>query len=599
MSRSVLLSCEAISKAYGAQPLFTGLSFGLCEGDRVGLIGPNGSGKTTLLRILAGVEVPDRGTRSVRRLARLGYVPQEPEFPPEHTVAEVLQEALLTDAQEEFDKTTKVGITLGRTGFTDFHQKVATLSGGWKKRLAIARELVKTPDILLLDEPTNHLDVEGILWLEQLLQTEPLACLVISHDRYFLEHVATRMLELNRVYPEGLFEAVGRYSDFLEKRDQALQTQAAYQASLANIVRREMDWLRHGAKARTTKAQARVKEAGRLRQELEDLKTRTVQQTAGIDFTPSDRKSKKLLVARRLMKSYGPKPILNGLDLTLTAGMRLGLLGPNGSGKTTLLRLLAGQEVPDGGDIERAEALQIVSFDQNRAALDLDLSVKRTLVPDGDTVFYRGQPIHVVSWAKRFLFRSDQLETAVRRLSGGEQARLLIAQLMLKPADLLLLDEPTNDLDIPTLEVLEESLVDFPGTLVLVTHDRFLLDRVATLILALDGTGQSVFFADYAQWEAARKSDTLVSLPTSPKPLRREARRETRRSSLEQREWEQMEQKILAAEEALATCQQMLDDPAIASDPVALQERYEALEAARLTVEGLYARWVELEEKQR
>ncbi len=599
MSRSVLLSCEAISKAYGAQPLFTGLSFGLCEGDRVGLIGPNGSGKTTLLRILAGVEVPDRGTRSVRRLARLGYVPQEPEFPPEYTVAEVLQEALVTDAQEEFDKTTKVGITLGCTGFTDFHQKVTTLSGGWKKRLAIARELVKTPDILLLDEPTNHLDVEGILWLEQLLQTEPLACLVISHDRFFLEHVATRMLELNRVYPEGLFEAAGRYSDFLEKRDQALQTQAAYQASLANIVRREMDWLRHGAKARTTKAQARVKEAGRLRQELEDLKTRTVQQTAGIDFTSSDRKSKKLLVARRLMKSYGPKPILNGLDLTLTAGMRLGLLGPNGSGKTTLLRLLAGKEVPDGGDIERAEALQIVSFDQNRAALDLDLSVKRTLVPDGDTVFYRGQPIHVVSWAKCFLFRSDQLETAVRRLSGGEQARLLIAQLMLKPADLLLLDEPTNDLDIPTLEVLEESLVDFPGTLVLVTHDRFLLDRVATLILALDGTGQGVFFADYAQWEAARKSDTPVSRSTPPKPPRREARRETRRSSLEQREWEQMEQKILAAEEVLVTCQQMLDDPAVASDPVALQERYEALEAARLTVERLYARWVELEEKQR
>lgn len=599
MSRPVLLSCEAISKAYGAQSLFKGLSFGLFEGDRVGLVGPNGSGKSTLLKILAWIEAPDSGTRSVRRLVRVGYVPQDPVFPTDLTVEEVLREALLTETLEDFEKASRVAITLGRAGFTDFHQTVSTLSGGWQKRLAIARELVKAPTILLMDEPTNHLDVEGILWLENLLKVKTLAYLIVSHDRYFLENIATRMLELNRSYPEGLFETEGRYSDFLAKRDEVLRNQAAYQESLANTVRRELEWLRRGAKARTTKAHARVKEAGRLIQELADIKTRTVQGTAGIDFTSSDRKAKKLLVARNLTKAFGHTRILNGMDLTLTPGMRLGLLGPNGSGKTTLLRLLAGTVEPDGGEIERAEDLQVVCFNQNREALDPGMSLRRALVAEGDTVIYRGAPIHVVSWAKRFLFRTDQLETPVNRLSGGEQARILIARLMLQPADLLILDEPTNDLDIPTLEVLEESLIDFPGGLVLVTHDRFLLDRVSTVILALDGTGRGVFFADYAQWEAAQRSVAPEARSPSPKPPPRDPHRAPRLSFLEKREWEQMEQKILAAEEVLAACQCAIADPAVASDPVALQERYEALEAARVAVDALYARWAELEDKQK
>jgi ATP-binding cassette subfamily F protein uup len=596
---SVLLSCEAISKAYGLQSLFSGLSFALSEGDRVGLVGPNGSGKSTFLKILAGVESPDSGTRAVRRLARIGYVPQDPVFPAEVTVEEVVREALVDDPREDFEKTTQIAITLGRAGFTDFRQPAGTLSGGWKKRLAIARELVKAPAILLMDEPTNHLDVEGILWLENLLKVEPLAYLMISHDRYFLENVATRVLELNRIYPNGLFEAEGRYSDFLVKRDEALRNQAAYQESLANTVRREIDWLRHGAKARTTKAQARIKEAGRRIQELEEIKTRTVQETAGIDFTASDRKSKKLLVARQLTKTFSDKRILDGVDVRLTPGVRLGLIGPNGSGKTTLLQLLVGRMTPDSGEIERAEGLQIVYFDQNREALDPTLTLKRALVPQGDTVIYRDRPIHVASWAKRFLFRTDHLEMPVSQLSGGEQARILIARLMLQPADLLILDEPTNDLDIPTLEVLEESLLDFPGALVLVTHDRFLLDRVSTVLLGLDGTGRGVFFADYAQWETAQKLATPAPRVASPKPPRREVNRAPRLTSREKREWEEMEGRILEVEAVLAACQRAVDDPAVASDPVALQERYAALEAARVSVDTLYARWAELEEKQK
>ena len=401
MSRPVLLSCEAISKSFGAQVLFRGLSFGLCEGDRVGLIGPNGSGKSTFLKILVGSEEPDSGVRAVRRQIRLGYVSQDPEFPPSYTVEQILQESLASVAEDEIDKAGKIAVTLGRAGFTDFQQLVSTLSGGWKKRLAIARELVREPAVLLLDEPTNHLDLEGVLWLENLLQAERLAYLVISHDRYFLEHVATRVLELNRAYPEGLFESDGRYSDFLMKRDEALRNQAAYQESLANTVRREIDWLRHGAKARTTKAQARIKEAGRRIQELADIKTRTAQSTTAIDFTASERKSKKLLETHNLTKAFSAQPVLRDVNLILTPGTRLGLLGPNGSGKTTLLQLLAGTMTPDSGEIERAENLQIVYFEQNRASLDPELSLKRAFVSEGDTVIFRGRPVHLASWAKR------------------------------------------------------------------------------------------------------------------------------------------------------------------------------------------------------
>jgi ATP-binding cassette subfamily F protein uup len=258
---------------------------------------------------------------------------------------------------------------------------------------------------------------------------------------------------------------------------------------------------------------------------------------------------------------------------------------------------MAGTLEPTSGEIERAENLRIVYFEQNREALDPDLSLKRALVPDGDTVIYRGRPIHIASWAKRFLFRSDQLETPVRQLSGGEQSRVLIARLMLRPADILILDEPTNDLDIPTLEVLEESLADFPGALVLVTHDRFLLDRVSTILLALDGGGQGLFYADYTQWETAQKETVIEARTPAPKLSTRDSKRAPRLTSQEKREWEQMEGKILAAEETISECQRALDDPSVAANPVVLQERYQALEMARAAVEQLYARWAELEEK--
>ena len=266
MSPSLLLSCEAVSKAYGTRLLFEGLSFGLFEGDHAGLVGPNGSGKSTLLRILAGIETADRGTRSLRGGVRVGYVPQDPVFPRDGTVDDVITAGLAS--VNEGDRPGRIALARGRAGLVDGRAEVATLSGGWRKRLAIARELAAAPDILLMDEPTNHLDVEGILWLERLLAEQARAVLVVSHDRYFLEHVATRVLELNRAYPDGLFATAGRYSEFLARRDDFLRGQAAYEDSLANTVRREIEWLRRGAKARSTKARGRIEQAERLQQEL-------------------------------------------------------------------------------------------------------------------------------------------------------------------------------------------------------------------------------------------------------------------------------------------------------------------------------------------
>jgi ATP-binding cassette subfamily F protein uup len=597
MPRPLLLSCEDVSKAYGARSLFDGLTFGLFEGDQAGLVGPNGSGKSTLLRILAGDAAPDRGSRSLRSGVRVGYVPQDPMFSTGRTVDDVVMAALT--AVDEEDRPGRLAHALSRAGFADGRASVETLSGGWKKRLAIARELAAAPDILLMDEPTNHLDVDGILWLEELLTERSRAFLVVSHDRYFLEHVATRMLELNRVYPGGLFQAEGPYSEFLARRDEFLRGQAAYQDALANTVRREIEWLRRGAKARSTKAKGRIKQAGRLIEELEDARARGLGATAGIDFVSSQRRTRRLLVARGLGVSRGGRRLVTDLDLVVTPGTRVGLIGPNGSGKTTLLEVLAGVAPPDAGVIERADDLRVVRFEQQRGGLDPAQSLRRALAPEGDAITWQGRSVHVAAWAKRFLFRPDQLEVPVGYLSGGEQARILIARLMREPADLLILDEPTNDLDIPTLEVLEDSLAEFDGALVLVTHDRFMLERVSTTIVALDGRGGTATFADYAQWEAARTaSEPAPRKPPAPRATEPPRPRPKRLGYREQREWEGMEQAILDAEHAAEACQRAVDDPAIASDPTALQQGYAALEAARADVDRLYARWAQLEAKQ-
>ena len=588
MALPILLGCQAVSKSYGDRALFEGLTFTIHEGDRIGLVGPNGAGKSTLLKILAGHEAPDTGTCTRRKGLRIGFVPQHPGFPPGATVESALRQA---------GRGLRVAEILAKTGFTDPDFEAALLSGGWRTRLAIACALVGEPELLLLDEPTNHLDLESIQWLETLLDSEPEAFVVVSHDRYFLQSVGRRMLDLDRVYPEGLLRVNGSYADLLEARDATLANQASYQESLANRVRAELAWLRRGARARRTKAKARIDAAERSIDDLAAGRERARTATAGIELAASGRKTKRLWLCRGLAKRYGDRSVVDGLDLVLTPGLRLGVMGPNGSGKTTLLRMIVGELGPDAGTIERAEGLQVAYFEQGRRSLDPKVSLRRALAPEGDTVVFRGRPVHVAGWAKRFLFRPEQLDTPVRQLSGGERARIVLAGLMREPCDLLVLDEPTNDLDIPTLEVLEESLLDFPGALVLVTHDRFLIDRVSTQILALDGKGGVERYAGYAQWEArwadrpsARTSGTTRP-PEAPRP------KPKRLSYLQQREWEGMEERILAAETEAERARKLAEDPSIATDAAALQARLAALAAAREDVDRLYARWAELDRK--
>ncbi|MBW3623370.1 MAG: ABC-F family ATP-binding cassette domain-containing protein [Armatimonadetes bacterium] len=598
-----LLSCQEITKSYGARPLFQGITLGIDEGERMGLLGPNGSGKSTLLRLMAGEERPDSGILSGRRGLRLGYLPQEDLFAPGVRVDGVLAEALTGEPLDDGERERKIDAMLARMGFAQRDAPVETLSGGWKKRLALARELISEPDLLLLDEPTNHLDLDGIRWLEDLLRRAPFAFVLVSHDRYFLENVTRRIVELNRAYPEGYLSVVGAYSDFLLKKEEFLHAQSRQQQVLESRVRREVEWLRRGPQGRQTKSSARIQEAGRLMGDLDEVRFRNAQnRTAGLDFNASGRKTKELLVLKGVEKGRGGKVLFSGLDLTLSPGVRLGLVGPNGGGKTTLLQLLNGEIEPDRGTIRQAEGLQTVYFDQDREQLDLRMTLRNALAPEGDTVRYQGKSLHVVAWAKRFLFREEQLEMPLGQLSGGEQARVLIARLMLRPADLLLLDEPTNDLDIPTLEVLEESLLEFPGAVALVTHDRFLLDRVATEVLGIDGEGRAGFFADVHQWEAWRDRQASADAATEravkkvaavPPPPR------VALTSSERREWNTIEGKIEAAEAEVQALQARMEDPEVASDHEKLGECWAELQHAQQREADLYARWELLEAKKK
>jgi ATP-binding cassette subfamily F protein uup len=596
---TVLLSAQGLSKAFGPRPLFADLSLDLRAGERVGLIGPNGSGKSTLLRLLAGRDTPDAGSRALRRTARLGYVAQDDVFDPGRTVRDVVRDALADERVEEHERDTRTAITLTQVGFADPDQPADTLSGGWRKRLALARELVRRPDLLLLDEPTNHLDLPGIVWLERLLRDAPFGYVVATHDRAFLRAVADEIVEINRIYPGGYFRDAGPYDDFARRREEFLEAQARQQESVANQVRREMEWLGRKAAARTRKAGFRVDEADRRREELEELKYRNAAAgTAGIDFVATGRQTRKLLTAIGLGKTLGGRLLFAGLDLSLTPGTKLGLLGANGSGKSTLLHVLAGTADPDAGTLTRAEGLRTVLFEQGRTALDPAAPLRRALCPNGDTVVYRDRRLHVAAWAKQFLFRPEQLDVPVGDLSGGEQARVRIAQLMLQPADLLLLDEPTNDLDIPALEVLEDSLADFPGALVVVSHDRELLDDLCTEVVGLDGRGGAALYASVGQWLTAyaRSPARAAKSAASPPPRPATAPRPRKLSYREQQELEGMEAAILAAEEAVAACTADVERAATAGH-VVLADACRALEEAQRTVERLYARWQELEAK--
>jgi ATP-binding cassette subfamily F protein uup len=599
-----IVNAQKLSKRYGLAPLFEDISFTVSEGERIGLIGPNGSGKSTLLGILVGRVKSDKGEVAIRKGAKLSFVEQISQFPRESTCRSVIESALQRSGVSELDLSFRAEEALSRAGFTDFETHAAALSGGWRKRLAVVEGLVKDPDILLLDEPTNHLDLAGIKWLEELLEDALFACVVVSHDRYFLENVANDMVELDRIYQDGFLRVKGTYSHFLEAKEDYLHAQGNRQEALENRVHTEIEWLRRGPKARTTKSKSRIDKAHKMIGELADLSARTRTLTAKIDFSASNRQTKQLIVLDGVSYSVGGRTLFKDIDFTITSGLRIGLVGPNGSGKTTLLRLLSGEIDPSSGTVCRANSLRIVYFDQNRE-LDSNLTLRRALAPDSDSVIYQDRVTHVASWAARFLFNAEDLNRPVGRLSGGERARVLVAQLMLQPADILLLDEPTNDLDIPTLEILEENLLEYRGALVLITHDRYMLDRVSTVVFGLDGLGHAERFADYSQWDAwqiAQNSAFIAEQKTENKrsPAKIEIPSALSNSKLthtESREQASIEKQIAKAEQTLLARRTALEDKEIASDASRLQIAFAEMEAAQKTVDSLYQRWSELDRK--
>jgi len=611
---ALLLSCQGLTKSFGSRVLFQGITAGIYDEERIGLIGPNGAGKSTFLKILAGLEHHDSGEITRRRELRVGYVAQEDIFPENSTPYSVLREALHHNHHmEEHDRETQIAIMLTKLSFENPAIATDALSGGWRKRLSIARELIKQPELLLLDEPTNHLDLEGIVWLERLLESMKFACVVVSHDRYLLENMTTRVVEINRSYPEGFYSVPGHYSDFLRRRAEFMDSQAAQQQTLEQRVRKEIAWLKRGPKAQRNKNKSRIVDAHKLMGDLSDIQART-EANAGvvsIEFNATERKTNKLLTAHHISKTMGDKPLFSKLDLTLTPGMKVGLLGPNGSGKTTLIKMLMGTLNPDSGTIKRARDLRMVLFDQTRQKVERHLMLREALSPQNnarsDHVLFRNELVHISSWAKKFLFRYEQLDLPVSALSGGEQARILVANLMLEPADVLILDEPTNDLDIPSLEVLEESLDDFPGALVLVTHDRAMLDRLSTELLALDGEGNAQTFGDFAQWEnaqdarkQARREQAAAAQSAASSANERtastKARDPRKRLSLpEQKEWDQIEAKIMEAEGEVERHQSEMDQAL--GDRKKLDLACQELHSAQELVTKLYARWEELEQK--
>jgi ATP-binding cassette subfamily F protein uup len=623
----VALSVRGLAKTFGTRTLFSGVSLSIEDRERLALIGPNGSGKSTLLKLLAGMEHADQGEVDGRKGVRVAYVAQQDDFPAGvkaiDIVAKSALEAGLSSVHDEHEAMVEAQLLLDRMGFDATDLSVDVLSGGQKKRLSIARQAVRQPDILLLDEPTNHLDLDGIRWLEAFLRAGPFASVVVTHDRAFLESVATRIIELSRAYPKGTFGVDGNYSEFLRRKQEFLDGQAKQEQALANQVREDLRWLSRGAKARRTKSKSRIDASHERIDELADLRSRnTVERSAEFDWAATGRLTHKLLVARAITKSLGGRRLFTDVDLVLSPGSVLGLLGPNGSGKSTLIRVLTGELEPDAptpeavqaaasavdvppgtpppGTVRRADRLRVVVFSQIRDGLDLGLTLKEALSPQTDSVIHQGRSIHIVTWARKFLFNAEQLKQPLRALSGGELARVHVARLMLEPADVLVLDEPTNDLDIPSLEVLEQSIEEFPGAVLLVTHDRAMLAGLSTSILALDGKGGARMFTDYDQWEAfslAAAKPAAPKVAETPKAAEQPKAQPSKRklSYNEQRELAGMEQAIERSETEVARLQGEMNDPGVLADPRRLQATCESLAKAEAEVARLYGRWQELE----
>jgi ABC transport system ATP-binding/permease protein len=602
----ILINAHKLGKSFANKTLFRQVGFNIEDKERVGLIGPNGAGKSTLLKILAGLMEADSGQVTRKRGLRLGYLEQTPTFKGDETIlACILSKCLHPD-----DSFAKAYELMGLLDLFHFGEDflVSKLSGGWQKRVALARELILEPELLLLDEPTNHLDVTSILWLEDYLKAAPFAVLMITHDRLFLQRVATRILDLDPRNPHEMLSVNGDYAQFLEAKEHELHALSRQETVLKNTLRRETEWLRRGAKARLTKQKARIDATHELADTVSELQNKNRHQKVNLDFGELEKSPKKLIEAKAIAKTYDGKTLFKDLDLLITPKTRLALLGHNGSGKSTLIRVILGLEKPESGSVRIgstasavASDIRISYFEQTRETLDMQASVLKNICPAGDFVSYRGQQLHVRSYLDRFLFNGVKVDLPVFKLSGGEQARLRIAQIMLKEAQILVLDEPTNDLDSDTLDILQNALTDFNGAVILVTHDRYFMDAVANQILAFppeDFTDRSLQkFASYLQWEewfANEKNRPAAAVKQTAKVAETPSQK---LSFNEKFELDNMEASILALENELKELTKKSELPEMLTNASELVKLTKQMNRLQSEIEKKYSRWSELAQK--
>ncbi|MCD4743701.1 MAG: ABC-F family ATP-binding cassette domain-containing protein [Desulfobacteraceae bacterium] len=594
-----LLTIKSLEKSYGNNNLFSNLYFDLKSKEHIGLIGMNGTGKSTLLKIICGKTLPDTGEAILQNSARCLYVPQKEILDQEKSIEENLYQEIQKHIHGEKELQKAVKRALGTGYFNNADQLCKSLSGGLQKRLAITRAVASEPDLLLLDEPTNHLDINGIIWLEELLKNAGFSFIVITHDRYFLNSVCNNIMELGKQYPDGFLRINGDYNRFDKEKINFIKAQKQQQTSLSSKMRREDQWLKQGAKARTTKAKYRINQAHELREELSILQDRNKNiATVDIDFSTTGRQTKRLVAISDIKKSFNGLKIFDSITLNLMKNSCLGVVGENGSGKSTFISMLAKKTKPDSGKIHWAENLKIGFLDQQRMILDPEITLKQAISPTGkDSVTYRGRTIHIVTWAQKFLFSPRDLDMPVKRFSGGEKAKILIANLMLQPADLLLFDEPANDLDIPSLEILEQSIQEFPGAVVIVSHDRYFLEKVSDQMLYLDGEGNATIVAGYDQIlkeKKLKKEKQKIKKISRSKPRKNS---EIKFSFNEKFELEHIEEKILKIELNIEELEKSTQDPKITTDPKKLADLCSELQRGKEKSDKLYERWEELEIK--
>ena len=634
-----VLNVSDLSKSFGGRTLFDRVSFAIDEEEKVGFIGVNGSGKSTLFKLVAGLETPDTGDLAIRRGAAVRYLSQEPDFTPGQSILETVAEgkpelrvafadyesvtqrlaaphadhdrllarqgelAATIERLGGWDWTHRAEAMLTRLGITSWSRSVDDLSGGEAKRVALARTLLAQPELLLLDEPTNHLDADTVLFLEEYLIDYPGAVMLITHDRYFLDRVVDRMIEVSN---GALTTYVGGYTDYLEAEAARAEREAVTDARRRKLIEQELDWARRSPPARTGKQRARIQRARSLEAESKQYRGKQTRELS-LPKQEAVRLGRSVLDLHDVSKAYGNRQLIRSLDVSLRAGERIGVIGPNGAGKTTLIRIIVGTEPPDSGTVEVAPNTRIAYFDQLRSQLDPELSVYQA-AGGTDWVQIGDRRVHLRSYLEDFLFPTDRQQQKVGSLSGGERNRLLLARLFMQPSNLLILDEPTNDLDLITLQVLEAAVIEYPGCVLMVTHDRFFLDKIATSLIAFEGDGvvrkHEGGYEHYRRLRDARAAEEAAAKAErearqrAPRPVAQvTAATKSKLSWKEARELEALPGQIQIAEAERDALSARLGDPALYQDATEASRITAAFKDAEASVDALYARWTELEER--